>query len=115
MEEVQRVRLYDLAIMQEAAEPFRRRRQRAKAGDEVHRLGRRDEMAHRTDAAEALHRNGHLPVRSALDEDLEAAELDDMEPDLMNPVLRVEEDRHLAMPLDTGDRLDGDPTQLLRR
>ena len=38
-----------------------------------------------------------------------------MQPDLMNSVLRVEEDRHLAMPLDPGDRLDGDATQLLRR
>ena len=115
MEEVQRMRLHDLAIVQQAAQLLRRRRQRAVAGDEVHRLGRRDEVADRTDAAEALHRDRHLPVRPALDEDLEAAELDDVEPDLMNPVLLVEEDRHLAVPLDAGDRLDGDATQLLRR
>ena len=84
MEEVQRVRLHQLAIMQEAAQLLRRRRQRAEAGDKVHRLGRRDEVADRADAAEALHRDRNLPVWPAPDEDLEPAELDDVEPDLMN-------------------------------
>ena len=114
MEEMQRVRLHDLAVMQQAAQLLRGRRQRAEAGDEVHRLGRREEMADRADAAQALHRDRNLPVRPASDEDLEAAELDDMEPDLMNPVLLVEEDRHFAVSLDARDRLDRDAAQLVR-
>jgi hypothetical protein len=37
-------------------------------------------MADRADAAQALHHHRHLPVGPALDEDLEAAELDDVQP-----------------------------------
>ena len=43
----------------------------------------------------------HLPVGPAFDEDLKAAELDDMKPDLMNAVLAVEQDCHLAVTLDS--------------
>ena len=50
-----------------------------------------------------------------MDEDLETTELDDIEPDLMNPVLLIEENRHLAVSLDARDRLDGDTAQLMRR
>ena len=114
MEEVQRVRLHDLAVVQQAAQLLGGRRQRAVAGDEVHRLGRGEEVADRADAAEPLHRDRHLPVRPALDEDLEAAKLDDVQPDLMDAVLVVEQDRHLAVALDAGDRLDGDAAQLVR-
>ena len=108
VEEMQRMRLHDLAVVQQPAQLLRRRRQRTEAGDEVHRLGGREQVAHRTDAAQALHRDRHFPVRPAPDERLEAAELDDVQPDLMNPIVVVEQDRHLAVALDAGDRLDGD-------
>ena len=115
VKEVQRMRLHHLTVVQQAPQLLRRRRQRTEAGDEVHRLGRRDQVAHRADAAEALHRDRDLPVRPARDERLEAPELHDVQPDLMNPILLVEEDRHLAVPLDPGERLDGDATELLGR
>ena len=115
MKEVRRVRLHDLATVQQAPELLRRRRERPVAGDEVHRLGRRDQVADRADAAEALHRDRNLPVRPAADEDLEAAKLDDMQPDLMDAILVVEKDRHFAVALDPGDRLDSDSTKLVGR
>ena len=115
MEEMQRVRLHQLPVVQQATQFLGGRRQGPEAGDQVHRLGRRQEVADRTDAAQPLHGDRDLPVRPALDEDLEAPELDDMEPDLMNPVLLVEEDRHFAVALDAGDRFDGDAAQLVRR
>ena len=112
---MQRVRLHDLAVVQEARQLLRGRRQWAEAGDDVHCLGRRDEVADRADTAQALHGDRDLPVGPALDEDLETTELDDMEPDLMNPVLLIEENRHLAVSLDARDRLDGHTAQLMRR
>ena len=42
MKEVQRMRLDDLPVMQQAAELLGGRGQRSVAGDDVHRLGRRD-------------------------------------------------------------------------
>ena len=49
------------------------------------------------------------------DERLKAPKLDDVQPDLMNPILLVEQDRHLAVPLDPGHRLNGDAAELLGR
>jgi hypothetical protein len=49
-----------------------------------------------------------LPEGPALDEALEAAELDDVQPRLLHLVLVVQQDRHLAVPLDAGHRLDRD-------
>ena len=115
MEEVQRVRLHDLPIMQQAAQLLGGRGQRAVAGDQVHRLAGGDVMADRADAAQALHDDRHFPERPPFDEDFEAAELDDMEADLMDPVLLVEQDRDLAVPFDAGHRFDRDPAQLVRR
>ncbi len=51
MKEMQRVGLDDLAVMQQAAQLLRGRGQRPVAGDDVHRLGRREQVAHRADAA----------------------------------------------------------------
>jgi hypothetical protein len=115
VEEMQRVRLDNLPIVEEAAQLLGGRCQGPEAGDDVHRLGRRQEVAHRADAAQALHRDRNFPVGPPTDEDFEAAKLDDMQPDLMNPILLVEEDRHLAVSLDPGDGLDGDAAQLVRR
>ena len=115
MEEVQRVRLDDLPVMQQAAQLLGGRGQRAVAGDNVHRLAGGDVMADRADAAQALHDDRHFPERPPLDEDFEAAEFDDVETDLVDAVLVVEQDRDLAVPLDAGHRFDRDPAQLVRR
>ena len=111
MKEVQRVRLHDLAVVQQAAELLRRRRERPEARNEVHRLGGGDEVADRADAAESLHRDRNFPIGPAADEDLEAAKLNDVQPDLMDAILLVEQDRHLAVAFDPGDGFDGDAMQ----
>ena len=115
MKEVQRMRLHDLAVVQQAPQLLRRRRQRSEARDEVHRLGGGEQVTDRADAAEALHRDRNFPIGPPADEDLEAAKLDDVQPDLMDAILLVEQDRHLAVAFDPGDGLDGDATQLVGR
>ena len=115
IEEMQRVRLDELPVVKQPTQLLGGRSQRAVAGDEVHRLGGGEVVADRADAAQALHRDRHLPIRPAFDEDLEATKLDDMEADLMDAILFVEQDRHLAVPFDAGHRFDGDATQLVRR
>ncbi len=44
MEEMQRVALHDLPVMQQAAQLLGGRRQRCVTGDKIHRLGRRQMM-----------------------------------------------------------------------
>jgi hypothetical protein len=65
-------------------------------------------VANGTDAAQALHHHRQLPERPALHELLEAAELDDVQSHLMDAVVRVEQDRHLAVALDAGHGVDRD-------
>jgi hypothetical protein len=74
----------------------------------VHRLGRRQVVADRADAAQPLHQHRDLPERPALDEALEAAELHDVQPGLLHLLCLVEQDRDLAVSFDAGDRLDDD-------
>ena len=80
----------------------------------VKSLGRCQLVRHRTDAAQALHNLRNFPIGPALDELLEAAELDDVQPRLLHAVLLVEQQGHLAMAFDARDRVDGDPAQALR-
>jgi hypothetical protein len=65
-------------------------------------------VADRADAAQALHDHRHLPHQPAADEAFKAAELDDMQPRLVDLVVAVEVDRHLAMAFHAGDRRDLD-------
>ncbi len=115
MEEVQRVRLHDLPVVEQAAQLLGGRRERPIAGDEVHRLGGGELVAHRADAAEALPGDRHFPVRPSAHEDLEAAKLDDVQPDLVNAILIVEQDGHLAVTFDASDRVDCDAAKSVRR
>ena len=78
------------------------------------RLRRRQVVRYRTDAAQALHHHRYFPVGPAFDELLEAAELDDVQPHLLHMVLRIEQDRHLAMAFDARDGVDGNAAQALR-
>ena len=108
VEEVQRVRLEDLPVVHQPAHLLGRRRELLAADDAVHGLGGGQVVADRADAAQALDQHRHFPERPALDEALEAAELDDVQAGLLHLVLLVEQDRDLAVPLDAGHRLDDD-------
>ncbi len=110
VEEVQGVRLEHLAVVHQPAHLFGRRGEALgrDAGDGVHGLGRGQVVADRADAAEALHEHGRLPVGAALDEALEAAELDDVQPGLGHRVAVVQVDGDLAVALNAGDGFDGD-------
>ncbi len=105
VEEMQGVGLEHLAVVHEPPHLLGRRREPvgADADDDVHRLGGRQVVAHRADAAEPLDEDRRLPVGAALDEPLEAAELDDVEPRLGDLAVVVELDGDLAVALDSGD------------
>ncbi len=110
MEEVQGVGLEHLAVVHQAAHLLGRRRELARPGadDDVHGLGRGQVVADRADAAEPLDEDRGLPVGAALDEALEAAELDDVEAGLGHLAGVVEADGDLAVAFDPGDGFDGD-------
>ena len=114
MEEVQGVRLQDLAVVHQPADLLGGRRELRGADDRVERLRRREVVAHRADAAQPLDHHRHFPVRAALDELLEAAKLDDVQPHLVHALLLVEEQRHLAVALDARDRVDRHAAEVLR-
>jgi hypothetical protein len=65
-------------------------------------------VADRADAAEPLDEDGGLPVGAALDEALEAAEFDDMEPGLLDLPGVIEMDGDLPVAFDPGHGLDRD-------
>ena len=109
IEEVQGVRLEDLSVVHQAAHLLAGRRQPVDAQNSVHRLGGAEVMAHRADAAQALHQNRYLAERTALYEALEAAKLDDVQAGAQHVVALVEVDGDLAVSLDPGDRFDHDP------
>ena len=115
VEEVQGVRLEHLPVVHQPAHLLGRRRQLVAADDEVHRLGRGQVVAHRADAAQPLHQDRHLPEGAALDEALEAAELDDVQAGLLHLALLVEQDGDLAVSLDAGHRLDDDLLRAARQ
>ena len=79
----------------------------------VARLGRRDQMADRTDAADARHQRRHFVERTALAELLEAAELGDVEAGILDPAVFVEMQRDLGMAFDARHRIDDDGVALL--
>jgi HAMP domain-containing protein len=113
VEEVQRVRLQDLPVVHQAADLLGRGRKLRRADHLVERLAGREVVAHRADAAQPLHHHRHFPVRPALDELLERAELDDVQARLLDVVVLVHQQRDLAVALDARQRLDHDSAQLL--
>jgi hypothetical protein len=66
----------------------------------IERLGGGQMMAHRADAAQALHHHRHLPVGPALDEFFKAAEFDDMQSRFFYMAGFVEQQGDLAMTFD---------------
>ncbi len=111
VEEVHRVGLQHLPVVHQAAHLVRRRRHPVDAGHEVHRLCGAEMVADRADAAQSLDDDRDLPVHPALDESLEAAELDDVEPGLLDLAGLVQADGDLAVALHPGDRVDDDPAR----
>ncbi len=112
VEEVQGVRLQDLAVVHQAADLFRGRRQLLDAQHHVQRLRCGEVVRDRADAAQALHHDRHFPVGAALDELFEAAEFDDVQAHLLHLVVVVEQDGDLAVALDARHGIDGDAAQL---
>jgi hypothetical protein len=108
VEEVQGVGLEHLAVVHQPAHLLGGGGELLAAHDPVDGLGRAQVVADGADAAQALYGHRHLPERTALDEALEAAELDDVQARLRDPAVVVEQDGDLAVPLDAGDRLDDD-------
>ena len=110
VEEVQGVGLEHLPVVHQAPHLLRRRGELARPGadDDVHGLGRGQVVADRADAAEPLDEDRGLPVGPALDEALEAAELDDVEAGLGHLAGVVQPDGDLAVAFDPGDGFDRD-------
>ena len=69
-------------------------------------------VRHWTDAAQALYHHWHLPVGAPLDEFFEAAEFDNVQPDLMHLILIVQQNRHLAVALHARYRVDDNAPQV---
>jgi len=67
-------------------------------------------VANRADAAQALHNYRQFPVGPALNEFFETAKLNDVQASLTDMVFLVHQQRHLAVPLDPTQRIDGNPT-----
>ena len=88
---MQRVRLQHLAVVHQATQLDGAGGHLPHTDDPVHRLGSGQVMGDRADAAQALHHHRDLPVGPALDEFLEAAELDDVQAHLLHMPVRVEQ------------------------
>ena len=68
-------------------------------------------VADGADAAQALNHHGDFPIGPSFDEAFEAAELDDVEANLVHLVVAVEQQCDLAVPLDACEGLDDHPAQ----
>ena len=112
VEEVQGVGLEDLPIVHQAADLLGRGGEGQGADHRVEGLGGGQVVAHRADAAQALHHHRHFPVGAALDELLEAPELDDVQPRLFHVAGLVEQQGDLAVAFHPRDGVDGDPAQV---
>ena len=108
VEEAEGVGLHDLPEVHQAPEFLG-------SGGDVHgqegvaRLGRGEEVADRTDAADARGDARHFGEGPAFAELLEAAELDHVEARVGHVAIVIELERDLGVPLDAGHGLDFDP------
>ena len=112
MKKVQRMRLQGLTEMQQASQFLSRGREPLHADQLIHRLGRRQLMTDRADTAQPLNDERHFPVGTPLNEFFETSKFDDVETCLMNMVVRVEQQRDFAMPLNTGDWVNSNPPKI---
>jgi hypothetical protein len=107
MEKMQRMRLQHLAVVHQPADLLGGRRQHG-ANHLVEGLAGGEVVADRADAAQPLHHHRHFPVRPALDELLEAPELDDVQSRLLDDARLVQQQGDLAVALDPGEGFDDD-------
>jgi len=114
MEKMHGMRLQGLAVVHQPADLLGGRRNFLGADQLIHGLCCGQMVADRADAAQPLHQHRHLPVGPTLDEFLETAKFDDVQPCLANAMILVHQQRHLAVPFDPAQRIDGDPAQILR-
>ena len=106
MEEAERVRLDELAAVQQLAQQDRGFRNLHRH-DRVAGLHRRQQMAHRANAADARGDPRHLVERPAFAELLEAAHLRHVKLRAGDAALVVEIDGDLGVSLDAGHDVDG--------
>ncbi|HUE15899.1 MAG TPA: hypothetical protein VMR25_17140 [Planctomycetaceae bacterium] len=76
-------------------------------------LGRSDEVADGTDAADARHQRGHLVKRAALAKLLESPELSNVKAGFLDAAIFVEMKRDFGMAFDARYRIDEDGLALL--
>ena len=114
MKKMKRMGLQGLTEMQQAAQLLGRGREPLHADQLIHRLGRRQLMTDRANPAQPLDDEWHFPVGTPLNEFFKTAKLDDVETCLMNMVFCVEQQCDLAMPLNTGDGVDGNAPEIGR-
>ncbi len=112
VKEMQGVGLQSLAQMHQPAQLLGRRGELVHADQLVHGLGGGEVVAHRADAAQALHQHRQLPVRTALDETLEAPEFDDVQAGLLDAVVFVQQQADLAVAFHPGHRVDDDALEV---
>ena len=106
MEKMKGMGLQGLSQMQEPSKLFRCGGQTVDTDQLVNGLGCRQMMADRANAAEPLDQNGDFPVGAALDETLESPKFNNVEPGLLYPVILIQEQRHFAVTLHPGDRIN---------
>ena len=112
VKEMQDMALHHLPVMHQAAHLLGGGGQGIDADDLIHRLGGRQMVTDRTNAAQPLHDDRHFPQQPPPDETFKAAKLDDMQPRLIDLIVLVKVDCHLAMPFDAGDGRDFDQSGL---
>ena len=111
MKEAQGVRLRNLREPEDAAQLVGRRRN-SHGEQRVARLGGRDQMADRADAADARHQGRHLVKRAPFAQLLEAAKLGHVKASFLDPAVFVQMERDLGMTFDARNRIDDDAALL---
>ena len=112
MKEMQNMALHHLSVVHQPPHLFGGRRKLIDPADNVHRLGRCQMVTDRTNPAEPLHDDWDFPEKPAANKPLKAAELDNMQPRLVDIAVPVQVNRHLAVALDPRHRRDFDQSRL---
>src|ERR1035437_2997319 len=105
MEKAQRVALHELRAVDQLAQFYRRGR-RGHGHDRVARFGRRQQMAHRADAADARRDRRHLVIGPAFGEFFETAHLGHMKVRVGDMARIIQVDIDLGVPFDARDGVD---------
>ena len=101
---MQGMRLEYLPVVQQSPQFVRDRRQvaRVEPDDLVDGFGRRQVMAYRANATEALHQQWRLPVGVPLNKPLEPAEFNNVEKGVFNFILFIQVNGYFTMAFNSG-------------